>query len=114
MSPSQIDPATRGATSAFKERLAQHFSVNRALLFGSRARRDAHAESDADVAVLLDGQPGKFVETKLAMDDIAYEVLLDTGIRIQPLPIWQTEWDNPEQYVNPELLQNIRREGISL
>ena len=66
------------------------------------------------MAVLLDGQPGKFVETKLAMDDIAYEVLLDTGIRIQPLPIWQTEWDNPEQYVNPELLQNIRREGISL
>lgn len=111
---SQIDPVTRGATSAFKERLAQHFSVKRALLFGSRARRDAHAESDADVAVLLDGQPGKFVETKLAMDDIAYEVLLETGIRIQPLPIWQTEWDNPDQYVNPELLRNIRREGISL
>ena len=34
---------------------------------GRRARRDAHAESDVDVAVLLDGQPGKFVETKLAM-----------------------------------------------
>jgi len=45
------------------------------------------------VAVLLSGQPGKFIETKFAMDDLAYEVLLKTGIRIQPLPIWQSEWD---------------------
>lgn len=51
------------------------------------------AASDADVAVLLSGQPGKFIETKFAMDDLAYEVLLKTGIRIQPLPIWQSEWD---------------------
>lgn len=108
-----MDPATKSATNAFKERLVGKFSVRQALLFGSRARLDGHTESDADVAVLLNGQPGKFVETKLAMDDIAYEVLLDTGIRIQPLPIWQTEWDNPDQYANPELLTNIRREGIS-
>ncbi len=84
------------------------------MLFGSRARRDYHNESDADVAVLLTGLPGKFIETKFAMDDLAYEVLLDSGIRFQPLPIWQTEWDHPEQYSNPELLRNIQREGILL
>jgi predicted nucleotidyltransferase len=109
-----IDSATKSATSAFRKKLDHHFQVRQTLLFGSRARRDYHNESDADVAVLLTGLPGKFIETKFAMDDLAYEVLLDSGIRIQPLPIWQTEWDHPEQYSNPELLRNIQREGILL
>ena len=70
--------------------------------------------SDADVQVLLSVSPGKFVSTKLAMDDLAYEVLLETGIRIQPLPVWQSEWEHPEYYSNPRLLNNIAREGIRL
>jgi hypothetical protein len=48
------------------------------------------------------------------MDDLAYEVLLQTGIRIQPLPIWQEEWDHPEAYSNPSLINNVRNEGIVL
>lgn len=70
--------------------------------------------SIVDVAVLLHGEPGSFVATKLAMDDFAYDVLLDTGIRIQPLPIWEEEWAHPERYSNPRLLYNIEREGIRL
>ena len=83
-----------------------------AILFGSRARRSHRPESDADVAVLLHGSPGKFVATKLAMADLAYDILLETGIRIQPLPIWEDEWEHPEAYSNPHLLHNIEREGI--
>ncbi len=67
-----------------------------------------------DVAVLLKGVPGKFIATKLAMDDLAYEVLLETGIRISPLPIWSEEWAYPENYSNPSLITNIQREGIRL
>ena len=48
------------------------------------------------------------------MDDIAYDVLLDTGIRIQPLPIWEDEWAHPSAYTNPELLSNIARDGVKL
>ena len=40
------------------------------------------------MAIILKGEPGHFVKTKMAMDDIAYDVLLDTGIRVQPLPVW--------------------------
>ena len=69
---------------------------------------------DADVAVLLRGQPGEFVPTKLAMVDLACDVLLETGIRIQPLPIWEEEWAHPETYSNPRLLQIIEREGVRL
>jgi antitoxin ChpS len=71
-------------------------------------------DSDVDVSVLLHGRSGKFVATKLAMADIAYDVLLETGIRIQPLPTWKEEWKHPESYSNPRLLQNIEREGILL
>jgi hypothetical protein len=38
----------------------------------------------------------------------------ETGIRIQPLPIWEEEWAHPEAYSNPRLLQNIEREGVRL
>lgn len=48
------------------------------------------------------------------MDDLAYEVLLDTGIRIHPFPIWQEEWDYPEAYSNPRLIHNIKKYGIPL
>ena len=53
----------------------------------SGARQNHRTDSDADVAVLLRGQPGEFVPTLLAMADIAYDVLLETGLRMQPLPV---------------------------
>jgi antitoxin ChpS len=73
-----------------------------------------YLDSDADVAVLFSDNPGKFVSTKLVMDDLAYEVLLETGIRIQPLPVWQSKWEYPEHYSNLLLLKHIAREGIRL
>ncbi len=84
------------------------------ILFGSRARNTHRADSDADVVVMLRGSPEKFIATKLAMDDLAYDVLLDTGIRIQPLPVWESEWNQPENYSNPWLLKTIANEGICL
>ena len=48
------------------------------------------------------------------MNDIAYDILLDTGIRIQPLPVWEAEWADPVNYSNPHLLHNIARDGIDL
>ena len=109
-----IDSETRTAIRAFIEKIAQQYEMDRAILFGSRARMSHRSDSDVDVAVLLHGRSGKFVATKLAMADIAYDVLLETGIRIQPLPIWEEEWEHPESYSNPRLLQNIEREGILL
>ena len=109
-----IDAETLKAVQAFLDHLKGSYPVHKAVLFGSRARGTFRSDSDADVAVFLDGTPGRFVETKLALADIAYDVLLETGIRIQPLPIWEIEWVHPETYPNPRLLQNIEREGIAL
>jgi antitoxin ChpS len=109
-----IDPDISGAANALWDKLGQHFEVSRVFLFGSRARNTHTDESDADIAIILSGTVGKFIETKFAMDDLAYEVLLDTGIRIQPFPIWQEEWDHPEAYSNPRLILNIKKDGIPL
>jgi hypothetical protein len=48
------------------------------------------------------------------MADVAYDVLLETGINISPLPIWLDEWEHPEEYANPSLLQRISNEGAWL
>ena len=71
------DPVTTAALRSFVQKVSARSDFSGAILFGSRARRSHQSDSDADVAVLLSGSPGKFVSTKLAMDDLAYEVLLD-------------------------------------
>jgi predicted nucleotidyltransferase len=109
-----MDSQTAHALQLFNERLNRRYAIKEVLLFGSRARGEFLPDSDADVAVLLRGAPGKFLPTKLEMADIAYDVLLETGIRIQPLPIWEEEWQHPENYSNPRLLENIAREGVLL
>lgn len=83
-----------------------------ALLFGSRAHGEARPDSDADIVILLHGPRGSFMQTKLEMADIAFDAMLDTGIRIQPLPVWEDEWSNPDSWPNSELLHNVKRSGI--
>ncbi|MFL9867615.1 nucleotidyltransferase [Paraburkholderia fungorum] len=48
----------------------------------------------------------------MPMADEAFDVLLDTGIRISPLVLREGEWQRPETYSNPALLANIARDGV--
>lgn len=109
-----IDIQTANAVRTFMDRIATKFDLAGAILFGSRARHNHRPDSDADIAVILHGRRGQFLDTKLAMADIAYDVLLETGVLVHPLPVWEDEWDHPERYNNPALLLNIDREGLRL
>ena len=109
-----LDKDTLAAVRLFQALIVDKYPTDGLIVYGSRARGTHRKDSDADVAVLLAGEHQRFVTTKLAMADIAYDVLLETGIDISPLPIWRDEWEHPEGYSNPELLRNIAREGISL
>jgi len=102
------------AVRRFVERIASHYAIAGVILFGSRARLTHRPDSDADVAILLQGPRRPFLQTKLAMADAAFDVLLETGINISPLPVWMDEWEHPERYANPQLLKNIAAEGIRL
>ncbi len=110
----RIDADTEEAVRRFLGLIADRYDTAGAIVFGSRARGTHRRDSDADVAVLLSGEHQRFLTTKLAMSDVAFDVLLETGINISPLPVWLDEWEHPENYSNPSLLQNIAREGIRL
>ena len=109
-----IDPDTQRAVEQFLRLLAGRYDMAGAMLYGSRARGTHRPDSDADVAVLLRGEHQRLLPTTLAMADTAYDVLLETGVNITPLPIWMDEWEHPEMHTNPTLLRNIAREGIRL
>lgn len=109
-----IDPATEQAVRRFITLMAGQFDTAGTIVYGSRARGTHRPDSDADVAVLLNGAHQRFLPTKLAMADLAFDVLLETGISISPLPVWVDEWADPEHYSNPALLHNIAKEGIRL
>ncbi|MEA3109334.1 MAG: uncharacterized protein QOI88_3939 [Gammaproteobacteria bacterium] len=111
---SPVESETMGPAREFVRRVSARYSVKAALLFGSRARGTHLADSDVDVAVLLRGPRGKLMDTSLDMADIAFDVLLEKNVYIQPLPIWEDEWEHPESHSNPRLLENIRREGLPL
>jgi predicted nucleotidyltransferase len=109
-----IDADTQRAVKQFLGLLAGRYDVAGAVLYGSRARGTHRPDSDADVAVLLRGEHQRLLPTTLAMADMAYDVLLETGININPLPIWLDEWEHPETYSNPALLRNIAKEGVCM
>lgn len=110
----KIDRVTSDAVKRFLGLITPVYPNSGAIVFGSRARGTHRHDSDADVAILLTGEHQRFLTTKLAMSDVAYDVLLETGVNISPLPIWPDEWDHPESYSNPSLLKNIANEGIRL
>lgn len=67
-----IDSVTERAVREFLARVAESNDLTGDILFGSRARGAHRPESDADVAALLRGEHGRFLQTKLAMADIAF------------------------------------------
>nr|WP_217435640.1 nucleotidyltransferase domain-containing protein [Cupriavidus gilardii] len=110
----RLDHDTEAAVRHFLRLISRRYPTAGAIVYGSRARGTHRPDSDADVAVLLAGEHQRFLPTKLAMADVAFDVLLETGVNISPLPVWLDEWEHPEAYDNPALLRNIAIEGVRL
>jgi predicted nucleotidyltransferase len=83
-------------------------------LFGSRARGDHEPESDADVAVVLADDAWRYWEEKMALADLSYDLLIDTGVEVQGWPVRESAWRNPEAHRNPSLVRAMRRDGRKL
>jgi len=108
----KIDLDTERAVRRFMHLIPARFGMKSAILFGSRARGTHNENSDADVAVLLAGQPQPVLKTSLDLADFAFDVLLETGINITPIPVWMEEWQHPQTHSNPLLLANIAKDGV--
>jgi uncharacterized protein len=109
-----VDAKTEQTTKMFLASVGERYKLRGAYLFGSRARQMAEPESDADIAVLLNGPRGSRADTAVDMAGIAFDVMLDTGILVDAIPFWEDEWAHPEHFSNPALIENIRRDGVSL
>jgi predicted nucleotidyltransferase len=109
-----MDTQVTQAAHDFLRRIERKYPITEAFLFGSRARSEASKNSDTDVAILLDGAAQSRADVVIDMAGIAFDVLVDTGILIDALPLWQNEWQHPEQCSNPALLENIRQQGVRL
>jgi len=110
----RIDPDTERAARAFMKRLEGKYPVIEAILYGSRARGDYTSDSDADIAVILEGERGDRAAASLDMAGIAFDVMMETGVLVQGLPLWVEEVQRPESFSNPVLIANILREGVHL
>ncbi|GJE16306.1 nucleotidyltransferase domain-containing protein [Methylobacterium marchantiae] len=112
--PPPIDADTDRAARLFLGRLEDRYIVQESLLFGSRARQTHGDGSDADIAVVLKGSRGDRKGAARDMAGIAFDVMLETGILIEALPLWEDELRRTETFANPALLDAIRRDAISL
>jgi DNA invertase Pin-like site-specific DNA recombinase/predicted nucleotidyltransferase len=110
----RLDADTERAARAFLRHLEGRYPVREAILYGSRARRTHNSESDADIAVVLNGEHGDRAAAVMDMAGIAFDVMMETGVMVQAMPLWPDELARPEIFNNPALIKNILREGIRL
>lgn len=109
-----IDAATERAARAFLREIGGKYPVVESVLYGSRARGNFSPDSDADIAVVLKGQRGDRAAVVQDMAATAFHVMMDTGVMVEALPLWEDEFAHPEAFRNPKLIENIRREGVRL
>jgi resolvase-like protein/nucleotidyltransferase-like protein len=109
-----LDAETERAARAFLKRLEGKYSVIESILYGSRARGDHTPDSDANLAVVLKGKKGDRYKISGDMAGIAFDVMMETGVLVSPLPLWHNELMEPETFNNPALIRNIQRDGLRL
>ncbi len=83
--------------------------VERIVLFGSRARGDAHADSDYDVAVFL-RDIGDSVTELYRLADLSTDILYETGELVHTMPYRAGSYNDPRM----PLMYAIRAEGVDL
>ena len=82
--------------------------LERVVLFGSRARGDAHAESDYDVAVFLRDMEDRGAEL-YRLADLSTEIISETGEFVHAMPYQAGAYNE-----RTPLMREIRREGVEL
>ncbi len=100
------DPILRRFRSALDDAYGER--IERVVLFGSRARGEADAESDYDIAIFLRGFHDRWQETDRLVP-IVTEILYDDGAFIHALPYRAGAYGD-----RTPLMHEIRRDGVDL
>jgi predicted nucleotidyltransferase len=101
-----VDPILRRFRAALDEIYGER--IERVVLFGSRARGDAHEDSDYDVAVFLKGFADRWQEIDRIIP-VVTDITDATGAVIHAMPYRAGAYDD-----RTSLMHEIRREGVEL
>ncbi len=82
--------------------------IERVVLYGSRARGDAHLDSDYDVAVFLTDLTDRWNEID-RIAEIETDILCETGAVINALPFRAGDYQE-----RTPLMHELRREGLDV
>lgn len=82
--------------------------IERVVLFGSRARGDAHTGSDYDVAVFLRNMPDRELELR-QLADLGTELIEQTGEFVHAMPYPAGSYNE-----RTPLMLTVRSDGIDL
>ncbi len=109
---SRLLPNEQAAIMAYIDRIRGRFSdrILVVMLFGSKARGDADAESDLDLLILVDVETPKF---RSNLWQIASDISLDYNVVLSPRVFGQARWNEMRRMRLP-LYRAIIADGIAL
>lgn len=108
------DPKAVEACRQFAVEISGQRDAKSFILFGSRARGDHNEESDADLAIIVEGKPANSWDEIYAMGSAVWKVFDQTAILISPILIGEAEFDDPEKASNPAFLREIKKDGVKI
>ena len=108
--PASIDVSTDPVLTRFRQALTRLYGdrLDRVVLFGSRARGDAHPQSDYDIAVFLKDFHDRWGEMDRILP-VVTDILYDAGAFIHAMP-YRAGADRERT----PLMHEIRHEGVDL
>jgi uncharacterized protein len=110
---SAVPPAVQELLAAYRRRLEEQYGprLMQVTLFGSYARGEARADSDVDVAVVIDRieRPAE----RMLPAEMAGDLTVEYGLAIAPLVLSKDEMAFLHQREDL-LAENLDREGIAI
>jgi uncharacterized protein len=106
-----MDSSEHQILQRLKQMLQQRTNVHQIILFGSRARGEADAESESDMDVLVIPDQPINRSVRQTVSECTWQAGFDAGIVVTAILFSRDEWeDGPERY--SPLAKAVRTEGI--
>lgn len=100
------------AVAGFRRQLEEQLgdTLTDVVLFGSKARGDAHKKSDIDLLVVCKSEDWRIADSVYS---VATDILLDTGISLSPKVLSLKDYERMKESSMP-FYANVSKEGVSV